>query len=222
MTSPFPAVRVASTRFRSRHVHRTVAEFLHEKLRELGWVNDPVNFGAKPVIFREIQPDENGLAVEANTVSVSAGDLGTEAESQLGGGIYEVVIPFFIDVYGESSGVAQSIGEDLKEQVGYGRILPLLDWSDVQLPIPAYGAYIEFENATGPERPQASQVSADFRRNWRVVKVEAHVHYAETGDNSSDIVAFSGIGPPTIEGLPDAKPGDTYTDTVTGIVYRLG
>lgn len=177
MTSPFPPVRIPQTRFRSRHVHKTVAEFLEEKLGQLGWITAPVNFNTTPVTFKEIQPDENGITVETNTVSVTAGDLGADEEIQLGGGLYEVAIPIFVDVYGEKASVSQSIAEDLKEQMAYGRVLPLLDWSDVQNPVAVAGAYIEMENVIGPERPQASQVSQDFRRNWRVVKAEAHVIY---------------------------------------------
>lgn len=171
-----PAV-VAGTRFRSRHVQKTVASFLQEKLGELGWLTPPINFGSTPVTFKEIQPDENGLTVVANTVSVTGGDLGESLDQQLGGGIWELVIPFFVDVYGETSSVSTSIAEDLREQLAYGRVLPLLDWSDVQAPVSVEGSYIEMENVVGPERPQAGQLSADFRRNWRVVKAEAHVYH---------------------------------------------
>ncbi len=175
----FPSANVPALRFRSRHVHKTVAEYLREKLGELGWLTAPINFNATAVTFREVQPDENGTSVAPNTVSVTAGDLGDDQETQLGGGIYEVVIPFFIDVYGESAGLAQSIAEDLREQLTHGRVLPLYDWNDVQAPARVDGAYIEFENVVGPERPQGSQTSADFRRFWRVVKAEAHVLYSD-------------------------------------------
>ena len=177
MTSPFPPARIAQTRFRSRHVQKTVAEFVEEKLNELGWFTPPINFNTAPITFKEIAPDENGIVVAANTVSVTAGDSSETLESQLGGGLYEIVIPIFVDVYGEKASIALSIAEDVKEQLSYGRVLPLLDWSDVQGPVVVDGAYIELENAVGPERPQASQVSQDFRRHWRVVKVEAHVFY---------------------------------------------
>lgn len=179
MTSPLfvPAHRPA-LRFRSRHVHMTVARFISEKLDELGWVTPPVNFNATAVTFREVAPDENGVSLAENTVSVTAGDVGEDAEQQLGGGLYEVVVPIFIDVYGQSSSIAQSIAEDVKEQVSRGRVLPLYNWSDVQAPAAVSGTYIELEAAVGPHRPQASSVSADFRKFWRVVKVEAHVHYS--------------------------------------------
>lgn len=169
-----------SLRFRSRHAHKTVAAYIEEKLTQLGWVGSAVPFGATPLTFKEVVPDENGVAVAANTVSITAGDLSEDALAELGGGLWEVVLPIFIDVYGDSASIAQSIAEDVREQLTRGMVIPMFDWSDVQAPA-LDGGYIEFEGVVGPERPQASAVSQDFRKFWRVVKVEAHLYYEGTG-----------------------------------------
>ena len=164
-------------RFRSRHVHRTIAAFMEERLGLLGWTGDPVNFGTAPIIFKEVVPDENGAPIAANTVSISLGDIDEDALGQLGGGLWETILPVFFDVYGASASVAQSIAEDIKEQVTRGVVLPVYNWNEVAVPVLVAGEYIEFENVIGPERPAGSAVSQDFRRFWRIVKAEAHVYY---------------------------------------------
>lgn len=176
-TGLFPPAYRPDVRFRSRHVQKTLGEFIGEKLGELGWSGSNVNFGATPITLREVSPDENGQSVAPNTVSVTTGDIAAEQLQQLGGGLWEVVIPIFVDVYGDSSAIAQSIAEDVKDQLSQGLTLPMYDWSDVQNPRSVPGSYIELDNVDGPSRPQAAATSQDFRRFWRVVRGEAHVYY---------------------------------------------
>lgn len=178
MTLFAPAVR-SDLRFRSRHVHRTLAAFMEETLTELGWVTPPVNFGSSPVTFEEIQPDENGRVVAPNTVAITIGDVATDELYELGGSLYHLLVPAFFDVYGVNASVAQSLADDIKEQVTRENIIPVYDWTNAAAPVKT-SATIEFENALGPEKPQAAAVSLDFRRFWRVVKVECHVYYHPT------------------------------------------
>lgn len=178
MTLFAPAVR-SDLRFRSRHVRRTLAAFVEETLAELGWVNEPVNFGSLPVTFEEIQPDENGKAIAPNTVAVTIGDVAADELYELGGGLYHLLVPAFFDVYGVNASIAQSIADDIKEQITRENIIPLYDWTIATAPVKTTST-IEFENALGPERPVAAAVSQDFKRFWRVVKVECHVYYHPT------------------------------------------
>jgi hypothetical protein len=166
---------VPSLRFMSRQVHKTVARYVEEKLTELGWVNDPVNFGTVPLTFQEAIPEDNGKSVETNTVSITIGDVSEDIARELGGGYYEVIMPIFVDVYGQTASTSQSIADDVKEQMTRGVIIPVYDWT-ASTPV-VTSTTIEFENVLGPERPQASQALSDFRKYWRVVKVEAHVFY---------------------------------------------
>lgn len=175
MTGLFTPATVPPLRFMSRQVHKTVAEYLREKLTELGWVNDPVNFGAVPVTFQEAQPDENGKAVAPNTVAITIGDVSDDIPRELGGGFYEVIAPIFVDVYGQSSATAQSIADDAKEQMTRGMIIPVFDWT-AAAPLMTSNT-IEFENVMGPERPPVAASTSDFRRFWRIVRAEAHVFY---------------------------------------------
>lgn len=149
----------------------------------LGWgkrlrtgVQPAVNFGASPVTYQEIQPDENNVAITANTIAVTPGDEGIDELAELGGRYWHVAIPFFFDVYGDDQSIAKSIASDIKGLLTRGTVLPLLDWTS-GIPVAVPQAYIEFELVIGPERPPAAQSATDFRRFWSVVKAEAHTYY---------------------------------------------
>jgi hypothetical protein len=172
-----------SPRFLYRHVHRTISAFVEEKMITLGWPRPAssgpqptVNFGATPVTYQEIQPDENNVAIASNTVAITPGDESDDVLGELGGGFWEVTIPFFFDVYGDDQSISKSIAADIKSLLTRGTCLPLYDWTS-GTPTAVTGSYIEFEFVIGPERPPAAQQATDFRRFWSVVKAEAHVYY---------------------------------------------
>src|SRR4051812_36545240 len=74
----------APLRFRQRHVHQSISDYLVGNLVALGWgnstlpvtdpVNTDVNFGGVPMTFVETPPDEAGVAIAANSLSISIGD----------------------------------------------------------------------------------------------------------------------------------------------------
>lgn len=170
-------------RFLYRHVHRTISAYIEEKLTTLGWgkavpsgPQPSVNFGATPLTYQEIQPDENGQTVKSNTVAITPGDEQQDELGELGGGLWHVAIPFFFDVYGEDQSISKSIASDIKSLLTRGTVIPLYDWT-TGTPVQANGAYIEFEFVLGPERPPVAQTASDFRRYWQIVKCEAHTYY---------------------------------------------
>ncbi len=174
------------TRFLYRHVHRTISAFIEEKLSARGWgkavpsgPQPSVNFGATPLTYQEIQPDENGVTIKGNTVAITPGDEGEDHLAELGGGFWHVPIPFFFDVYGDDQSISKSIGSDIKSLLTRGTVIPLYDWT-TGTPVLVPGSYIEFEFVTGPERPVAAQTATDFRKYWHVVKAEAHTYYVPT------------------------------------------
>jgi len=175
-------------RFLYRHVHRTTAAYIEERMIARGWgkraASGPqptVNFGASPVTYQEIQPDENGTSVKPNTLAITPGDEGEDTLEELGGGYWQVVIPFFFDVYGDDQSISKSIASDVKALLTRGLVLPLYDWT-TGTPAVVESSYIEFENVIGPERPVVAQISTEgFRRFWNVVKAEAHIYYVATG-----------------------------------------
>lgn len=172
-----------TVRFLYRHVHRTICAYTEEKLALRGWprkvktgLQPTVNFGATPLTFQEIQPDENGIPIKGNTVAITPGDEAADELEELGGGFWHVPIPFFFDVYGDDQSISKSIASDVKALITRGVVIPLYDWT-TGLPVRVPESYVEFEFVTGPERPVAAQTATDFRRWWHVVKCEAHTYY---------------------------------------------
>lgn len=164
-------------RFRTRHVHKTICDFLETQMTARGWVNVPINFGASPLTFMEIQPDENGEEVLPNLLAITIGDVPEDNLEQLGSGIWSVPIPVFFDIYGDNGSVAVSIADDVKDLVSRNMAISVYDWTDPNNPV-EQSDYIDFERVVGPERPAASIGSSDFRKHWRVVKGIARVYYS--------------------------------------------
>lgn len=181
MTTP-----VAVTRFRYRHVHQTICDYIKAQMMALGWgdaglpLADPANaavpFSATPLSYMEVQPDEEGQPVAPNTLAITLGDGGLDALEQMGGGFYDLDIPIFFDVYGENQGIAVSIACDIKEIVNYEPTILVNDYTSSAAGTPTT-EQIRFEDVYGPERPPASQVSTDFRKHWRLVRGTVHVFH---------------------------------------------
>jgi hypothetical protein len=173
-------------RFRYRHVHQTVCDYLKSQMMLLNWGDaslpstDPANanvpFGAAPLTYMEIQPDEEGQPVAVNTVAITLGDGGTDLLDQMGGGFYDLDIPVYFDVYGENQGITVSIACDIKDIVSYEPTIWVNDYTSSAAGVPTT-EQIRFEDVYGPERPPASQVSTDFRKHWRMVRGMLHVFH---------------------------------------------
>lgn len=175
-------------RFRTRQVHQRICDYIEAGMKDLGWgdaslpLADPLNaavpFQATPLTYVEVQPDENGLDVAENTLSITLGDGGADDDAQMGGGLWQIPYPLFIDVYGASSGLALSIIEDVKGLINYGLKINALDYTTDAAGV-ATDEWIEFEDVTGPERPAAAAFAADFRKHWRIVKATVVVTHGE-------------------------------------------
>jgi len=163
-------------RFRSRYVHAAVVEHLRTQLTALGWVAPPTNFGAMPVRVVDYQPDERGERIEQNTVAVSLGDLGSDEDRELGasaGGLRSMEYPIFIDVYMSEQALSVAIGDDIRDILQH-LVLPIVDKATGQV-VP--NARLQVEDVMGPTRPQASIGAEQFKRFWRVIKLETHLYY---------------------------------------------
>lgn len=165
-------------RFRYRHTHKTLCAYIEARLTTLGWVNSPINFGTTAVTFTEIQPDENGEKIEPNVVAITLGDGPDDVLEELGGGLYSISYPLFVDVYATNQSLAVSIADDVKDSLNHDMSIPLYDWTNPSAPV-QQSDYITFEKVFGPERPPVSVASNDFRRHWRVVKGLATVYYSQ-------------------------------------------
>lgn len=144
----------------------------------LGWVNQPVNFGATALRFQEFQPEQEGEAIMPNLLAISPGNENEDDLEQLGGGLWSVELPMFFDVYTEKSSLSVSIASDVKDLLTREKAIYLKDWTNPSSPV-TLGDIIYFEQVTGPQQPPSAAVSSDFRRHWRVVKCMAHCYYTE-------------------------------------------
>lgn len=167
-----------SLRFRIRHVHKTVADYLEAEMTALGWVNSPVNFNTVPMTFVEFQPDEAGKAIAANTVAITLGDEGAAEDEELGDGLRELAYPLFVDVYGANQSIAASIASDIKTLLE-DHYMPVLDFTANEVGVPTTERIELDKDDVTVERPGAAIGAVDFRRFWRVVKTTVRVHYIE-------------------------------------------
>lgn len=174
-----------SLRFRYRHVHATLFDYVRAQLIELGWGNaalpatDPVNlavnFGTAAATYIDNQPDEAGIAVQPNTIAVTLGDEPPAEDLELGGGLIEVAFPVYVDVYGANQSIAVSIASDVKA-ILEDRFLTVCDYT-ARPPAPTDEVIALDKEDIDVSRPQAALGSQDFKRYWRVVKASARVHY---------------------------------------------
>ena len=166
-------------RFRPRHVHKTIADHLEAELGTLGWVSEPINFGATPVTFREFEPDEpNPVEIKPNTVSITLGDELPDAELELGGRLLSTKFVLFVDVYGENSSVARSICSDVKD-VLVDLPLTVLDFTTSGSGVPTSERIFIERDSVLVERPDGSADAKDIRKNWRVVKATVEVTFQD-------------------------------------------
>lgn len=165
-------------RFRIRHTHKTVADFLETGLAELGWVDPPVNFDTTAMTFLEFQPEEAGKAIAANTVAITFGDEPPTQAEELGDGLRSVAYPLQVDVYGANQSIAASIASDVKDLL-----------SDAHLAVRDFTAdaagvvtsdYIEIDrDGVSVLRPPGTAGISDFRRFWRIVEATALTYHQD-------------------------------------------
>jgi hypothetical protein len=119
-------------------VYQTVYELMKTQLQALGWFDSEPPFGASvPATLLEEQLDPKLAAMAPNTVAMSEGMQPDDQEGELGasyGGLWIIRHTLFIDVYGESIGVAKALSSDLRGVLtgrlpGTSRYLPMTDYS---------------------------------------------------------------------------------------------
>jgi hypothetical protein len=159
-------------RGQERMVYQAVHDYLHAQLDALGWFSATPPFNAtSPVTLLEYIPDKTGPA-QPNTVAFTSG-VEEDSDGELGnagGGLHLTEYVFFIDIYGESQGVAKALASDVKAILsgrlpGSSRYHQLTDYSQSP-PAPAEGHVFHFEHIE-VHRPAGQE----FKRNWEVVKV---------------------------------------------------
>jgi len=171
---------MAYIRNQDRMVYQTVFNHISSQLNLLGWTSLTPPFGAQSAItLLEEAPDFKGSAIKPNTVAMSEGAQPDDVEGELGasyGGLWIIRHTFFIDVYGESTGVAKALSSDLRGVLtgrlpGTSRYILMTDYS-LNPPAVAAGHLLHFEDVE-IDRPMGSP----SKLRWEVVKATCVHHY---------------------------------------------
>lgn len=155
-------------RFRSRHAHQTIVNYVTEQLEALGWMSEPINFGTAPVTVQDFEAygsEQGAVQPEPNLVAVTLDPEGADEDEELGGALISGQYQFFCDVVGETIPISVSIADDLLRKTKNAKI-PLLDFTTDAAGTQTPGHTLEFYNCF-VATPEAS--STIDRRTWRVV-----------------------------------------------------
>jgi hypothetical protein len=177
---------MAYIRSQDRMVYQSVFAYVSAQLDTLSWNSTTVAdlpFGATvPITLLEEQLDPKLAAMAPNTVAMSEGRQPDDVEGELGaacGGLWIIHHTLFIDVYGESIGVAKALSSDLRGILtgrlpGTSRYLPLTDFS-LNPPASAAGHMLHFEDVE-VDRP----LGGAGKLRWEVVKATCVHEYNAT------------------------------------------
>lgn len=183
-----PVQETGPLRFRYRHLHATMADYIRDALLSLNWgdasldptdpANAAINFGGTPVTYVAYQPLIEGQPIVENMVCITLGDEPHAADQEIGDGLKAIDIPLFIDIYGTNRSISESIASDLKDLLEDAYV-PLLDYA--QQPPAMTGETIELDkDDILIQQPQAALDATDVKKQWRVVKTIARVYYTKS------------------------------------------
>lgn len=164
---------MAEVRGQERFVYEQVLHIVEDHLlTTLGW--DGVDLGHLPwgaltaLTFVDRPPDVKPGPVEPNTIAFSEGALPEPLDIELGaehGGLWAQEHTFFVDIYGESAGMAKAIAGDVSA-IFRGRLgVPRYHVLD-GLVGPLVGHYLHFEDI----EISFPAVGAAAKTHWTVVK----------------------------------------------------
>jgi hypothetical protein len=170
-----------TVRFLERHLLATVTAYMTSYLTTAGWVTGTINFAAPALTIINTHPDADAdVQVVPQTLAITLGDSPEEGLSQLGGGLYQIDVPVFFDVYSTDSSTVMALAADVRDAVKRQKGTTYQEWY-TGTGVDVSGALIYFEHTVGPERPIASSMASngDFRKHWRVVKTMACVEFLD-------------------------------------------
>jgi hypothetical protein len=154
-------------RHRTRHAHATLVKFLSTRLDELGWINPPINFGAKAVTIQDFEAygsDQGAIQPEPNLVAITLEPNDPDEDQEMGGALIAGMYQFFVDVVGESVPISTALVDDVLLALKNAKI-PLLDFTTDAAGVEAPGSSMEFY-AVANFVPEASAYID--RRTWRM------------------------------------------------------
>jgi hypothetical protein len=172
---------MAFIRGQERLVYETTKTYLTTQLTALGWFSSTLPFAAVqpgPVTLLDYVPPDD-QAKKPNTIAFTSGTDDIDAEQEIGaalGGLWETDHVFFVDIWGESQGIAKQLASDIRAILtgrlpGCSRCQPIMDLTQ-NPPVVAPGHYIQYEDVE-----TTTPVNQDNEKSWRVVKVRAEHYY---------------------------------------------
>lgn len=162
-------------RYLQRNVHRSVFDHLVTQVTAMGWVDDPVNFGAEPVTFHEVDLREGVSRIEPTSVAVWVPSESSDRIAELGGVSWTADLDFVIDIYASQASFSIALASDIKD-LFRERSIPLLDHGSGSTPVQA--GTVELEGAW-IDRPTSSAL--EFNGVWRQVRGFTRVWFEESG-----------------------------------------
>jgi hypothetical protein len=167
-------------RHSTRHLHKTVFDYVNAQLTNMGWTIDgDVPFGAPPVVMQDVLPeewDEESL-LEPGTVAVTLGDEDAATNEELGGPLASIEVPFFIDVFMDTPGTTLALALDIRDILcgrvpGSSRHHNVTNYNP-STPTPPTGYTFVFEDV----------IRENVRKNWEVVKATAVMYFPDSEGN---------------------------------------
>lgn len=160
-------------RFRQRHVHESIVQYITNVLSTGGWMQPNGLLGAgMPITVLDYEPQQAGEIVPMQSVCISIGVTKPIQPYEMGtGGLLEKEYPVFVDIYPVNESIGISIGEDIEDAIAENYI-ELFDFSG---PSPVdTGNSMEIKDVV--IEPLTGQGALD-KRSWRVVKFTACLRY---------------------------------------------
>lgn len=175
---------MAYVRGQAAYAEETLRGYLVDQLTTLGWYSSPslLPYGAtQPVTLIDYLPAQSVKLVN-NTIAMTNGDEGDDVEAELGaggGGLHTTQRVYFIDIFGESQGMALRIADDVKAVLtgklpGTSRYLPVQDLVNGGV---LAGHLLHFEDVV-----RTKPTNNDYQRFWQVVKLTM-IHEFNAAEN---------------------------------------
>lgn len=173
-------IDVGYLRHSTRHLHRTVYDYLNTELTALGWtVADSVPFNAPVVRMQETLPDEwdQASVLEPGTVAVTLGDENATQGQELGGPLGLIEVPIFIDCFMDTDSTALALALDVRDiftgRIGTARRYKPVNNYNVTPEVEATGYSVEFDDV----------VRDRVKNKWHVVKLTAQMYFPDSEGN---------------------------------------
>ncbi len=168
-------------RHSTRHLHRTMFDYLSSQLELMKWtVDGETPFSVDPVVLQDVLPQEfeEESQLVPGTVAVTLGDEADALNQELGGPLAMIEVPFFVDVFMDTPGTTLALALDIRDALcgrttGSSRYHNVINYNTAGEPSIAPGYTVEVEDVT--------RVSP--KKNWETVKFTCLMYFQDSEGN---------------------------------------